>query len=786
MNRPDKELLAAYERGFALQEEYLGTDKPVNRIEPLVSVRTITYQHAPFIRQCLDSILMQETDFPWEYIIGEDGSTDGTREICMEYAERHPDRIRLFLQDRRVSHYREGDRDIMFNSKWNVRSCRGQYLAICEGDDYWTDPQKLRKQVNLFELHPECSLIFHGATITSANLPEYRRIKRNDTKSRFFSMEELIMGGGGLVCTASIMHRADILKPFPSWLFDVVFGDYGLVLTGAARGKVYYLDEIMANYRMHVSGSATSRRDELPFEHLVARALRVPAMLYAFDEFTNHEYRSTVEEKISSYLCNVLKQHAQKSLPSRRAAYRQMREYLLPHHQAECQRSLSIFSNHLQRASERLRSGTKRILRSGRRVLRLLRNAVAHKPSPLVEMGLPKRVFSEVGRHVSAGYYDVVAFNPSENMLLATHVDAPLTSPSAGTTATIGFYDLNAVGCRYVAVAKTTAWNWQQGCRLRWYPSSDRETILYNLTQGDHYGALIQDIRTHEVIRRISYPLYDLERSGRWGLTLNFSRLHRLRPGYGYADLPDESSDEPCPKQDGVWLVDLERDNAKLLFSAADIAGISPHDSMQGAQHYFNHLSYSPDGESFLFFHLWLTRDNHRKVRLFTASRDGSRITLLNNTGHVSHYTWLSPEQLLVTTFVAPRQLRYVLYHQTEGFQGIVGNSHLTQDGHPTFLNAGRWLLTDTYPDQQRMQRLLLYDREQDSVRVLGSFFTPTEFRGEVRCDLHPRRSPSGRYVAADAIQEGRRAIVVVDLAENRECSGSVGRPQREPRPEGG
>src|SRR5690554_4111074 len=107
-------------RRFLLQEEYLGTEKPVNEIEPLVSVRVATYQHVKYIEQCLDGILMQKTSFPIEVIVGEDESTDGTREICIEYAKKHPDKIRLFLRDRKLSQYYENGKIVRrFNSRWN-------------------------------------------------------------------------------------------------------------------------------------------------------------------------------------------------------------------------------------------------------------------------------------------------------------------------------------------------------------------------------------------------------------------------------------------------------------------------------------------------------------------------------------------------------------------------------------------------------------------------------------------------------------------------------------------
>ena len=110
---------------------------------PIVSVRSSVYNHAPYIRECIEGVLMQKTDFPFEYIIGEDFSTDGTREIVMEYAEKYPHIIRVLTADQNVGGKANGVRCI--------RSCRGKYIAICEGDDCWTDPGKLKRQVALLE-----------------------------------------------------------------------------------------------------------------------------------------------------------------------------------------------------------------------------------------------------------------------------------------------------------------------------------------------------------------------------------------------------------------------------------------------------------------------------------------------------------------------------------------------------------------------------------------------------------------------------------------------------------
>ena len=138
--------------------EYLGTEKAVNEIEPQVSVCITTYQHAAFIKKCVTSALDQKTNFPIEIIIGEDESTDGTREICIEYAKKYPDKIRLFLHSRKNVIFINNNPSGRFNLLWNLHHAKGKYIAWIDGDDYWTDPFKLQKQVDFLETNPEYSM----------------------------------------------------------------------------------------------------------------------------------------------------------------------------------------------------------------------------------------------------------------------------------------------------------------------------------------------------------------------------------------------------------------------------------------------------------------------------------------------------------------------------------------------------------------------------------------------------------------------------------------------------
>jgi len=269
LNAPDdsREIEDEVERRFALQEEFLGNDKPVNRIDPVVSVRVITYQHGDYIRQCLDSILAQETDFPFEIVIGEDQSIDGTREICIDYAERHPDRIRLFLRDRRLSLMRINGRVRRFNGAWARRACRGKYLAICEGDDYWINPRKLQMQVDMLEQDPDISLVhgeahFYYQTTGRWSHNVHRQRQDLDISDGLF---QALIEARYRVITCTAMYRkthSDRMSTNEFYKRQCRFhiGDTRLWLELSRMGRFGYIDEPLGVYRL-LDESASRSRD---------------------------------------------------------------------------------------------------------------------------------------------------------------------------------------------------------------------------------------------------------------------------------------------------------------------------------------------------------------------------------------------------------------------------------------------------------------------------------------------------------------------------------------------
>ncbi len=380
---------------------------------------------------------------------------------------------------------------------------------------------------------------------------------------------------------------------------------------------------------------------------------------------------------------------------------------------------------------------------------------------PLYASAFPLRIFSEKEGQVFFGYYDLTPFSADEQFLLAMHAPTSNRARIVGTEISVGFYDLYLEKPVFQEVGKTSTWCWQQGCRLQWVPG--KRAILYNRLVDGHYGTVIQDIDSKNILKSFKRALYAISPDGLWALSLNFSRLQRLRPGYGYSNLPDLTEDQSAPENDGVWRINLKTGEEKLLFSTEDIANFKVLQNLKNAEHYFNHLEWSPTGDRFSFFHLWI-QEKKRYSRLILCGKDSEDMRVLIGEGHVSHIGWKNEEELLAYSTHADTGRNFHNYHLSTGTREVVGQGVLIQDGHPSFFPDGETLLTDTYPDSWREQHLIRYHLPSKTFEKLGTFFSPFNFQGVVRCDLHPRISPSGRFVCIDSPHTGRRALVVMDL----------------------
>ena len=219
---------------------------------PLVSVCIQTYRHAPYIEQCLQGALMQQTTFPYEIVVGEDESDDGTREICKDYAERYPEKIRLFLRSRKDVMYRDGKPTGRFNFLENLRAAQGKYIAMLDGDDFWIDSLKLQKQVQFLEQNSEYAICAHSCLVQKNN-----QFTTERSRKKRYSQDDFLRKYPFVTCT--VVFRKQPYEEMAAWASQCAMGDWPLLMCVAGKGDIYIMPDTMAVYRIHAGGVNSSK-----------------------------------------------------------------------------------------------------------------------------------------------------------------------------------------------------------------------------------------------------------------------------------------------------------------------------------------------------------------------------------------------------------------------------------------------------------------------------------------------------------------------------------------------
>jgi hypothetical protein len=365
------------------------------------------------------------------------------------------------------------------------------------------------------------------------------------------------------------------------------------------------------------------------------------------------------------------------------------------------------------------------------------------------------------------GYYDKLQFDPASRYALGVEGAFEHRLPTGDDKIAIGMVDTEE-GDQWTALGESRAWSWHQTSMLQWLPNSDRE-IIWNDRLGDHFGAHILDVKTRKH-RTIDSPIYCLHPDGRSGLANDFRRLYDVRPETGYAGVPDPNSVVAAPDNAGIWHVNLANGKRELLLSFADAVKVEDgHSDWTGAKHWFNHLLYAPDGKRFVFLHRWRKPGQGRgfTTRMFTANADGTGLRLLDPSGRTSHFIWRDPTHLLVWTHRESHGSRFYLFEDAgNGTVEPVAPDILTRNGHCSYLPGNRWILSDTGPDEERLQHPLLFDTKTNRLVPLGHFHSPPEYTGVWRCDTTPRFSPDGKKVVFDSPHGGNgRQMYLVDVS---------------------
>jgi glycosyltransferase involved in cell wall biosynthesis len=246
-----------------------------------LSVMLITYNQDQFIGKALESVLAQRVNFDYEIVIGEDCSTDGTRAVIMDFHRRYPGRIVPLLRDQNMG--------AMRNLEATLSSCQGQYVALIEGDDYWTCDDKLQRQVDFLETHHDSALCCHRVQVLD-EMGTGRKGVFPFAIAGSYAIEDLLKENFVMTCTA-VMRRS-LVGPLPDWFSEMKLGDWPLFALVARHGKIELMDEVMAAYRVHSGGIWSSRPP-------ISQLCEVTRMLLALDKHLGFQYTRTIRRTLA-------------------------------------------------------------------------------------------------------------------------------------------------------------------------------------------------------------------------------------------------------------------------------------------------------------------------------------------------------------------------------------------------------------------------------------------------------------------------------------------------------
>ncbi len=364
------------------------------------------------------------------------------------------------------------------------------------------------------------------------------------------------------------------------------------------------------------------------------------------------------------------------------------------------------------------------------------------------------------------GYYDKSPWDASGRYVICMRANDAWSNPDPNCEADIMLIDTKE-GNSIKKIATSRTWNVQQGCMAQWLGPDYKSNIIFNDLRGGRYCSVVKNINTGKE-RVLPMPIYTVSNDGRLALTLDFSRLHNLRVGYGYSALPETTKGVNLPDSTAVWKIDIETGNVEELFTYKNFSSFEPREEMKGENvvHKVNHLMLSPNGSRFMVLYRWFV-GSQKYTRLITCNVDGSDMYVLSDDDMVSHCYWKNDEEIIA--FERKREDGLGYYLMKDKSQKWTHIWHcLNEDGHPSYCPVDNNLVVfDTYPNKFRMQELRVArdtDVEGTSVKVLARVFAPFRYDNETRCDLHPRWSRDGKKVCFDSVFEGHRGLYEVEI----------------------
>lgn len=368
------------------------------------------------------------------------------------------------------------------------------------------------------------------------------------------------------------------------------------------------------------------------------------------------------------------------------------------------------------------------------------------------------------------GFHDVTPFSSDDTKVLACKLAFDLRMPKAGEGIEVGYFDFadGKLG-DFHKVGESYAWNYHKGCRLQWL--NDREVIFNNAVDGKIVATIV-DVES-KTSRSLPYPIDTafVSKKEQIVTTFSYERLQVCMPGYGYPYSDESFLNEKAPSESGLFLMDLKTGKRELIVPIKTLMEKFGKENADKYYHYVTHTEFSKDGRyiSFLYRRMEDGGDINKRVTMMVVyDRTNGGLILLPTQVSGSHYVWNNKNQIIASCIIDGKSCHVLYDMKNVDDYRIIRPDVLNQDGHQTFVNDDVFI-TDTYPDKWRQSQLYLVDMRTNDVKKLLSINSPKKFQCKtvynyIDCDLHPRVSPSGKYVCCDTVLTGKRSLLIMKL----------------------
>jgi hypothetical protein len=400
------------------------------------------------------------------------------------------------------------------------------------------------------------------------------------------------------------------------------------------------------------------------------------------------------------------------------------------------------------------------------------------------------------------GYYNYSPLNKEGNKLLAHKSNFEGRMPIASDKVEIGYFDLENNN-EWQKLGQSNAFNWQQGAMLQWLGPDFNSKAIFNDVDNDRYVSRIFNIKTNET-RTIQHAIYGVSPDGKFSISLNFERCYWTR-AYSYAPIIDENWNKRIPAEDGIIKINIETGEKETIIKINDFLKLQGIEDDRNTAHWFEHIILNPTATRFAFYHRFGYKDDFL-TRFYTADTNGKNIWKhpAQDGDRFSHLGWRDNKHYVLFTYPKNNAINwignsnksfikslirwnyriflkplikkkinqaivtshYALTKDQEELIEKINYGLLSKDGHPSFTKDGRFMLTDTYQDDENYRHLLLCDLGKKKLFELGYFYSTYNDCGW-RADLHPRFSPDEKHVIIDSTHNGYHQIVLLKIRWN-------------------